>query len=64
MSMSSLHVPKPPRWINTDAGMQAWTIDVEWRRVADRAFSVNERRRLLDQAERARERELAALAAE
>jgi hypothetical protein len=52
VSLNGAIVPKAPRWINTDAGQHAWASDLEWRRVADRAFSVNERRRLLEQAER------------
>jgi hypothetical protein len=52
VSINGIIVPKAPRWINTDAGHHAWAIDLEWRRVAERAFSVNERRRLLDEAER------------
>jgi hypothetical protein len=46
--------PKAPRWISTEAGQVAWFVDEEWRRVADRAMSVSDRRRLLDEAERIR----------
>ena len=52
VSINGTIVPKPPRWISTDAGQLAWAIDSEWRRTAERAFSVNERRRLLEEAER------------
>jgi hypothetical protein len=44
--------PKAPRWISTEAGQYAWCVDEEWRRTADRAMSVSDRRRLLDEAER------------
>lgn len=46
--------PKAPRWISTEAGQVAWFVDEEWRRIADRALSVSDRRRLLDQAEQIR----------
>lgn len=48
---------KAPRWITTEAGQWAYEADGEWRRYADRAFSVAERRRLLDEAERLHERQ-------
>lgn len=49
--------PKAPRWISTEAGLWAWNMNEEWRGSADQALSVADRRRLLDQAERMRERE-------
>jgi hypothetical protein len=42
---------KAPRWIATEAGQWAYEANAEWRRVADMAFAVTERRRLLDEAE-------------
>lgn len=42
---------KAPRWISTEAGQWAYEASEEWRRVADLAFVVSERRRLLDEAE-------------
>lgn len=47
-------VPKAPRWITTEAGQYAWFIDEEWRRLANEAMSVSDRRKLLEQAERIR----------
>jgi hypothetical protein len=44
--------PKAPRWIKTEAGLWAWATNEEWRRFADRALSVSERQRLLEEAER------------
>lgn len=52
--MNNPKAPKAPRWITTEAGQVAWFVDEEWRRVADRAMSVSDRRRLLDEAERIR----------
>ena len=43
--------PKAPRWITTEAGHWAWAFDVEWRKYAEQALGVAERRELLDQAE-------------
>lgn len=48
---------KAPRWISSEAGLRAYESDEEWRRYADRAFAVTERRRLLDEAERLQQRE-------
>ena len=42
---------KAPRWISTEAGQWAYEAREEWRRVADKAFGVSERQRLLDEAE-------------
>jgi hypothetical protein len=47
---------KAPRWIATEAGQWAYEANEEWRRVADQAFAVSERRRLLDEAEELRQR--------
>lgn len=55
--MNNPLAPKAPRWITTEAGQWAWFVDEEWRRYADRAMSVAERRRLLAEAERLRTRE-------
>lgn len=53
MIMQSLHnTPKAPRWISTEAGQWAWLEDIDWRVVAAHALSVQERRDLLDTAER------------
>lgn len=46
---------KAPRWVSTEAGQWAYEVIEEWRRVADKTFSVSDRRRLLDEAERLRE---------
>lgn len=46
---------KAPRWITTEAGQWAYEADAEWRRSADRAFGVAERRQLLDEAEHRRQ---------
>jgi hypothetical protein len=42
---------KAPRWISTEAGQWAYEANEDWRRVADLAFAITERRRLLDEAE-------------
>jgi RNA polymerase-interacting CarD/CdnL/TRCF family regulator len=52
--LDNLKTPKAPRWITTEAGQVAWFVDEDWRRTADRALSVSERQRLLEQAERIR----------
>ena len=46
--------PKAPRWINTEAGLLAWREHTNWRSSAINALSVQERTRLLDEAERLR----------
>ena len=43
--------PKAPRWISTEAGQWAWLERGDWRVTAANAMLVQERRRLLDQAE-------------
>lgn len=56
MSPMSIHkAPKAPRWITTEAGQWAWIANEEWRRFADRAMNVDERRNLLAEAERMRQ---------
>lgn len=45
-------VPKMPRWITSEAGQWAWREQVAWRRNAFNAVSVQERHRLLVEAER------------
>lgn len=47
--------PKAPRWITTEAGQWAWLANEEWRRFANAAMNVADRRKLLDEAERMRE---------
>lgn len=42
---------KVPRWIGTEAGQWAWREHVEWRVIAVNALSVQERTRLLHEAE-------------
>ena len=45
---------KIPRWINTEAGQWAWRADDNWRRTAASALLVQDRRELLNDAERKR----------
>jgi len=47
--------PKAPRWIATEAGKWAWHELVAWRGSAANALSVQERARLLNEAERLRQ---------
>jgi hypothetical protein len=56
MTLIDPKIYKAPRWITTEAGQWAYLSDGEWRRTADIAFNVAERRRLLDEAERMHER--------
>lgn len=51
MSKTEMRRFKAPRWISTEAGQWAYEASEEWRSVADRAFAITERRRLLDEAE-------------
>jgi hypothetical protein len=44
-------LPKPPRWISTEAGLWAWQAHGTWRASAANALSVGERHRLLQEAE-------------
>ncbi len=60
MTLIDPKIYKVPRWITSEAGQWAYLSDAEWRRVADAAFGVSERRRLMDEAERLREQEAAA----
>lgn len=43
--------PKVPRWVRTEAGQWAWREKTDWRGVAWDALSVQERSRLLQEAE-------------
>lgn len=56
MTLIDPKIYKAPRWITTEAGQWAYLSDDEWRRTANNAFGVSERRKLLDEAERLRER--------
>ena len=47
-------VPKPPRWISTEAGLWAWQAQGAWRATAANALSVRERHQLLQEAEQLR----------
>jgi hypothetical protein len=44
-------LPKPPRWISTEAGLWAWQAHGTWRATAANALSVCERSQLLAEAE-------------
>ena len=44
-------LPKPPRWISTEAGLWAWQAHGTWRATASNALSVGERYQLLQEAE-------------
>jgi hypothetical protein len=44
-------LPKPPRWISTEAGLWAWQVHHTWRATATHALSVRERHQLLQEAE-------------
>ena len=44
-------LPKPPRWISTEAGLWAWQAQGAWRATAANALSVRERHQLLQEAE-------------
>ncbi len=44
-------LPKPPRWISTEAGLWAWQEHGTWRASAADALSVRERHQLLQEAE-------------
>jgi hypothetical protein len=44
-------LPKPPRWISTEAGLWAWQAHGSWRASAANALSVSERHQLLQEAE-------------
>jgi len=46
-----IDVPKPPRWISTEAGLWAWQAHSAWRASAANALLVCERSQLLAQAE-------------
>jgi hypothetical protein len=55
-----MDIPKPPRWISTEAGLWAWHEDGSWRTTAANALSVQERYRLLSEAEQMHEDALSA----
>jgi hypothetical protein len=44
-------LPKPPRWISTEAGLWAWQAHGTWRVAAANALRVGERHQLLLEAE-------------
>ena len=46
-----IEYPKTPRWIGTEAGQWAWCERPDWRGIAFDALSVQERSRLLHEAE-------------
>lgn len=50
-SMIDVRRFKAPRWVSTEAGQWAYESSEEWRRVADKAFAITERQRLLAEAE-------------
>ena len=52
MTLLAFEYPKVPRWISTEAGEWAWRELIDWRGLAGRALSVQERARLLQEAER------------
>jgi hypothetical protein len=52
MTMKLNELSKLPRWINTEAGRWAWEVDSQWRVSAHLALGVQERRELLNAAER------------
>lgn len=55
MTLIDPKIYKAPRWITTEAGQWAYLSNEEWRRTANIALNVAERRRLLDEAERLRD---------
>lgn len=55
MTLIDPKIYKAPRWVTTEAGQWAYLSNDEWRRSAELAFGVAERRKLLEQAERLRE---------
>lgn len=56
MTLIDPKIYKAPRWITTEAGQWAYLSDDQWRQTANNAFGVDERRKLLAEAERMRER--------
>lgn len=61
MTLMDPKIYKAPRWVTTEAGQWAYLSNDEWRRTANNAFGVSERKKLLEQAEglRARSQESA-----
>lgn len=55
MPKPALDIPKTPRWISTEAGMWAWQERETWRITAAHAFSVQQRQKLLQEAEQLRQ---------
>ena len=51
MTTTFADYPKEPRWISTEAGQWAWREKTDWRGIALDALSVQERARLLQEAE-------------
>lgn len=51
MTTRAIEYPKVPRWISTEAGEWAWCASLDWRKHAWAALSVQERARLLQEAE-------------
>lgn len=52
MTMTYQDIPKEPRWISTEAGKWAWQAHHDWRLIASSALSVQDRMRLLAEAEK------------
>jgi len=52
MTEYNVDAPKAPRWITTKAGQWAWHEQLPWRGDAAKALSVDDRLRLLQEAER------------
>jgi hypothetical protein len=50
-----MDIPKAPRWITTEAGAWAWRERETWRSTATHAMSVQQRRKLLQEAEQLRQ---------
>lgn len=51
MITERIEYPKVPRWIGTEAGQWAWRELADWRGIAFDALSVQDRSRLLHEAE-------------
>ncbi|MCU0490955.1 MAG: hypothetical protein MUD01_05185 [Chloroflexaceae bacterium] len=51
------YTSKAPRWITTEAGQWAWEEQENWRSTAADAFSVQDRKKLLAEAERMRKKQ-------
>jgi hypothetical protein len=55
MPKTAMDTPKAPRWITTEAGAWAWRERETWRSTATHAMSVQQRRKLLQEAEQLRQ---------